>query len=254
MLKNEPSTLKLIDDNFNSIYRGVVEDNKDPLKAGRVRVRIWGVHNKKKNESSKEGISIDSLPWAEPAYPIFEGSISGVGLWSVPVQGTHVFVFFENGDYRRPIYFACVPGIQPKDMPSFPKDEGFYDPNQHNLPSDEYKAYPTDNGKPNDEDCDDAEYNELGEPDMAFQAMDKYPFNTVIKTRGGILIELDSSKDDRRIHVKHPSCSYVLIEEDGKVTVKTEKDGAGIDVRTEGSDADIIINAKQSNIYLNCER
>jgi hypothetical protein len=48
--------------NFTGIYRGVVEDNADPLDAGRVRIRIYNIHNTDGKETS-----IDDLPWARPA-------------------------------------------------------------------------------------------------------------------------------------------------------------------------------------------
>jgi hypothetical protein len=60
------------------IYRGLIEDNVDPLDVGRVRVRIFTIH-------SFDGVEtpVDQLPWAEPA----------IGLaWS---GGTNIY----NNDY-----------------------------------------------------------------------------------------------------------------------------------------------------------
>jgi len=62
-------------------YRGVVEDNNDPEKAGRVRVRIFGVHTSQLRKTVEQGIPSSELPWAEPCLPIVEGSISGFGIW-----------------------------------------------------------------------------------------------------------------------------------------------------------------------------
>ena len=120
MIKNEVSELRKSDEKLYGIYRGVVEEdhplNPDPLvKAGarvydgRIQVRVWGLHTKDKKE-----IPTEHLPLAEPAYPAMLGSISGKGCWSVPVQGSHVFVFFENGNHMQPRYFACAPGIEPE--------------------------------------------------------------------------------------------------------------------------------------------
>ena len=41
-------------------YYGIVEDRQDPLKIGRVRVRVHGVHT-----SSKLNLSTPDLPWAQ---------------------------------------------------------------------------------------------------------------------------------------------------------------------------------------------
>lgn len=49
---------------FNGIYRGLVEDNDDPLDAGRVKVRIFGIHDTEKTP-------IDKLPWAYPALSLY---------------------------------------------------------------------------------------------------------------------------------------------------------------------------------------
>jgi hypothetical protein len=47
---------------FPNIYRGVVEDNADPLDAGRVKIRIYGMH-----DINGQVTPIEELPWAEPA-------------------------------------------------------------------------------------------------------------------------------------------------------------------------------------------
>ena len=111
---------------FNSFYRGVVEENNDPEKRGRVRVRIWGLHTENKTKTETEGIPTDELPWAEPCIPIFEGGISGFGMFGVPVQGSHVMIFFENGNYFQPRYFASLPSMNPEELPD--KRQGFSDP------------------------------------------------------------------------------------------------------------------------------
>lgn len=45
---------------LTGMYRGLVEDNDDPLDAGRVKVRVFGV-------SDDPSILVSQLPWAEPA-------------------------------------------------------------------------------------------------------------------------------------------------------------------------------------------
>ena len=54
----QPETTKLL-----GIYRGVVEDNKsDPSKAGRVKIRVFGVHSPIKVKTKTEGLPTAELP------------------------------------------------------------------------------------------------------------------------------------------------------------------------------------------------
>lgn len=111
MIKNDPSEFQSQSEKLNGIWRGVIEDNNDPEKRGRCKIRVFGLHTEKKDKTQFEGIPTNELPWSEPALGLIEGSISGYGLWSVPLQGSHVFLFFENGNILQPKYFATVPGI-----------------------------------------------------------------------------------------------------------------------------------------------
>ena len=51
MLKNDPQEYQPQPQQLYGIYRGVVEDNNDPEKKGRCRVRVFGVHTKKKTQN-----------------------------------------------------------------------------------------------------------------------------------------------------------------------------------------------------------
>ena len=105
---------------YHGIYRGVIEDNNDPDMLGRCKIRVWGLHDELKTEDVKEGIPTDKLPWGEPCLGLIEGSMSGHGLFSVPLQGTHVFCFFEGGNWSNLRYFATAPGL-PTEAPDTTK-------------------------------------------------------------------------------------------------------------------------------------
>lgn len=92
-------------DGFNW-WIGVVEDREDPEQAGRVRVRIFGLHS-----DNRELLPIKDLPWALPILPITSASVSGVGSSPVgPVTGSWVIGFFLDGpDMQQPAIFGTIP-------------------------------------------------------------------------------------------------------------------------------------------------
>jgi hypothetical protein len=77
---------------FYGKYRGTVSNNVDPEGTARVQVTCPAVFGDGR------------LNWALPASP-FAGS--GVGLVLVPPVGANVWVEFEGGDTRRPIWSGC---------------------------------------------------------------------------------------------------------------------------------------------------
>jgi len=206
MMKHEMKDMSLPREKLLGIYRGVVEDNNDPLLAGRCRVRVFGVHTEMKIKSALEGIPTDELPWAEPAYGLVEGSISQYGCWAVPLQGSHVFLFFESGHILQPRFFATVPGI----VAAAPDaSKGFNDPDG---------IYPDKTGV-----------------DL-HPGAGTYPHNIVLFVHGGHIIEVDSTPNDTRLHVRHVSGTDFLIDHDGNITIE------GVANRTEHIVGDETIN------------
>lgn len=252
MLKTTPKDLQIEQEKLTGFWRGVVEDNKDPLKAGRVRVRIYGLHTSKKIKSDIEGIPTEELPWAQPCMPIHEGSISGFGVWSVPLQGSQVMLFFENHNPTQPRYFASMPAIpeskeQYSNNKKTNKNDGFQDPDGE---------YPTRLGEPDFHRLSRGVSNEtlvttknqqrdigvstaLGgnwsEPSSPYNAV--YPHNHVIATHGGITIELDSTPGSTRLHLYHPSNSFIEIDNNGNMVVKNN--GEKYEIVTEGKNIHI---------------
>lgn len=92
------------DFNCNAFYMAIVEDTNDPLKLGRVRIRIPSLHGG--NENNSFYLDNSSLPWAKPA--ILNGAGNDVGQFIIPTKGTRVFVSFEYNDKSKPIYFGGV--------------------------------------------------------------------------------------------------------------------------------------------------
>ena len=92
---------------FYGKYRGIVMDNVDTKKLGRIRAKVETVLGDK------------ILPWAVPCVP-YAGK--NVGIFFIPPIGARVWIEFENGDVCRPIFSGCY--WNENDLP-----DKNYDPN-----------------------------------------------------------------------------------------------------------------------------
>ncbi len=101
-------------------YIGYVEDNNDPLKLGRVKVRA----------AVYEDIIVEAIPWASPTPNYFLGSSNKSGSFSVPEIGSEVTIYFPTFDEYQP-YFKGAPVNTETKIPLFdtnyPKRYGFVD-------------------------------------------------------------------------------------------------------------------------------
>lgn len=234
MFKNSPSEMKPEVEKLRGFFRGVIEDNEDPLKMGRCRIRVFGLHTKKTIKTETDGIPTNELPWFEPCLPIIEGSISGFGMWSVPVQGSHVMVFFENENPQLGRYFASLPGI-PSEKSSINDatlTDGFKDPdNQYPVTnrigeSDYHRlsrgissqTLVTTKNSNRDTNVQKAYGGTWSEPQSPYNA--RYPHNFVFTTHGGITIELDSTPGSKRFHIYHPSNTYIEVDNNGVMVIR----------------------------------
>lgn len=165
---------------FNGFYRGIVVDNKDPLESGRIKIRVYPMF---------ENVEDTALPWAILADPQFGGT-SNVGGINVPVIGSHVFCFFENADHRFPVYFASAPAIE-NDVPDVPKLSREDDGTVSDIDSNRSTGVSTAFGGTWDE------------PESAYSP--EYPNNRVYRSSNGIVIEIDDTDGNTRLHFYHPS-------------------------------------------------
>lgn len=87
---------------YGFTYAGIVESNKDPLKLGRVKVRVPHVFG---SDATGSGyIGVNDLPWALPAgMPAGGSSLSG-GFSQLPENGDKVWVRFLDGEPEKPIW------------------------------------------------------------------------------------------------------------------------------------------------------
>ena len=109
---------------FHGMYRGGVVDVDDPMRAGRVRVRVFGVF---------DDFASQTIPWALYA-DSFMGGIGGSGGFFIPPVGSHVFVFFEAGDPTQPVFFAGAPAMNdgpPERSSNYPQNRVYKSPSGH---------------------------------------------------------------------------------------------------------------------------
>lgn len=173
-------------------FVGVVEDRNDPLKLGRVRVRIYNVHSMKQSR-----VGTDNLPWAIVMSPVTGANNNKVGQAPVGILvGTTVIGFFMDGeDGNNPIIMGAIAGIPGEVL------------DNHDVP-------------PEAREINTVNKSQLGpEPLPAYNA--KYPYNKVLRTESGHVIEVDDTPNFERIHVYHKSGSYIEINETGRIVTKS---------------------------------
>jgi GH24 family phage-related lysozyme (muramidase) len=98
---------------MTQFYTGVVEDRTtDPLKLGRCKVRVFGLHSE-----SKLDLPTADLPWAIVMQPVTSAAMSGIGFSPVgPVEGSWVVVIFTDADNQQPVIIGTLGGIPQQDV------------------------------------------------------------------------------------------------------------------------------------------
>ena len=122
-------------------FYGIVEDRQDPLKVGRVRVRIHGIHT-----DEKTLIASADLPWCQVILPTTSAALSGLGTGHGLVEGSTVFGYFRDKAKQDPIILGTAAGIPQAGYKESITDElitrdiekGFNDPRA--LTVDDYKG------------------------------------------------------------------------------------------------------------------
>ena len=222
-------------------FVGVVEDRLDPTYTGRLRVRALGHHT-----SNKEILPTADLPWASVLLPVTSAGITGLG--SSPsglVEGSWVLGYFRDGESRQePILIGSLPG-RPSELA---QSGGFYDPNGI-YPK--YKDEPDvnrlavnlkENGVETNphlaltlrrstrlENVATADVNPVtaadgssivgsdgdtwSQPTIPYNAV--YPYNKVMETESGHIMEYDDTASNERIYQAHRTGTSYEIDKDG---------------------------------------
>lgn len=185
-------------------FFGICEDRDDPLKIGRVRVRIQGLHT-----NDKSALPSSTLPWAQIALPTTsnDSSVPDIQV-GVCVKG----FFLDGADMQVPIIDAVIPGII--------IDNGTYQvPNYRNLSDRTTSAYTDNDGRERKKAKNiPLEATDISEPADPFNA--EYPKNRVRESETGHVFEMDDSSDGR-IHVFHRNGSFLEFHPDSSIVFKT---------------------------------
>jgi hypothetical protein len=169
----------------------VIDCTNDPLQLGRVRVRVRGVDDYKDDQQITQ--------WAVCVTPTTSASYRGVGDTPSLLEGSEVFGFFADGNRGE---VRIVVG-------SIPQQTGEADTNalstqaRGSEPDEKTKLHPI-------------------EPNSAFKA--QYPFNRVIRTRKGHMIELDDTDGAERVNIYHASGTAIEMAPDGRLTIRNPGD------------------------------
>jgi hypothetical protein len=188
------------------VFTGVVENNVDPLKLGRVQARLHGYHT-----DNVTAIPSEDLPWA------FVTQTNSKSATPIEI-GEWVTGFFLDGDEcQKPLIIGVIPGI---------------------TANAEDEQEPTTSRVYRNELLEDLLYTEIKndlttlgdieQPENPYGAV--HPFNKVIETSSGHIIEIDDTEGNERIHVYHKSGTFEEIDSTGQKVEKVVADSFVINI------------------------
>lgn len=122
---------------LNGVYCCIVEDNKDPLQIGRVKLRIPLVHG-----LEGDGISKDSLPWS---HVLQQSSGYHYGSFMIPEIGERGMAVFEDNDVNKPVWIGAIFSTKTTQSRTYQTEESVSavgKPGENEVPEDAVRASP----------------------------------------------------------------------------------------------------------------
>lgn len=201
-------------------FTGIVEERRDPLKLGRVQLRIFGWHTE-----NKQLIPTEELLWAQPVL-----SANNYDKTSVPKEGEVVLGFFIDGESGQfPFYFGVLPNIPEK---IYPKEKGFSDPGEETSMAErpipqhigEPTRYPPEMDLNEPTTSRTARHENLEKTPMLKAiippvANTVYPYNHSTQTESGHIFDMDDTRFWEQILLMHRLASYIQLGPFGEITI-----------------------------------
>jgi len=184
---------------YYSQYPAVVIDNKDPEQRGRVRLKcpaVWG-------------INYIHPSWIEPCD--FELAGKDSGEFNPPYIGQWVYIHFEFGDPRNPIYsggFFAKDELASEFKTNYPNIRGWAWKSGQRLLVDETENAP----------------------------------KVTVKNADGSYIDMDGKSGSENITIKHKSGATIVIDKSGNILL-SDKDGKD-SIAVKSGEIDIISDGK----------
>lgn len=224
-------------------WTGMVEDNNDPLRLGRCRVRMVGIHT-----PDKEELPTKSLPWAHCLQPTTSASLAGIG--SSPtglMNGSWVVGFFQDGeDMQHPVIMGSFGGINKESQEMIDSSEKSFNVPLLSYPLNQSSRILSYAGQSDvsklargtdlantifKSKINGLETGVIGalvpgsgwsEPPSPYKAV--YPHNKVFESKSGHVIEIDDTPGAERIHQYHRSGTFTETHPDGTKVEKVVND------------------------------
>ena len=175
-------------------FLGIVEEVNDPKQLGRVKVRIL--------HEDDTDVTTEDIDWAQVMTPVTSAGTDGIGETPALQKGSRVVGFFIDGQEKQlPLIIGSVPTIPSESRHAINKLAR----GQQILRKDKVGEV---------------------EPDSPYKA--EYPYNKVISTEAGHVIELDDTPGNERVHIYHTAGAYIEINRTGQMVIKTPDDSFDI--------------------------
>ncbi len=196
-------------------FCGIVEDNKDPLSSGRVKVRCFGIHN-----IDKTAIPTDTLPWALVGVST---NSSSSDIATIEIGSCVYGIFLDGNEKQKPFVQLVVPGLHIgtntqlgfNNLKPNPPPKGAYTGNAFvrvaNAPLRTY--YPSQQS---------AKGKSINEPQNTRASV--YTYNKATMSDVGHLIERDDTKGAERLCLQHADGSYLEMNQHHDMVLKAVKD------------------------------
>jgi len=186
---------RVLKEDVSGFFRGVVRDNCDPRNLGRVKVEVLPI---------MKGVETEHLPWAEKAANF------------IPPVNSWVWVFFDNGEIYKPVYFAPASPVLIEDelapiaeKRNYPLVTG----NEAGKTHQDMTAW-----KKEAEAISSVENSSrIHSSEPAVSRKHDYPANKIYRFTSGIVVEIYDKEGESRIHVYHPSGTYIEVNKNGLV-------------------------------------